>query len=72
MGLQERHELIDLMLQEIRERQITLVFVEHDIDIVFRAADYISVMTNGKVFAEGLPKEIAENQEVQEIYLGGK
>lgn len=72
MGLQERHELIDLMLQEIRERKITLLFVEHDIDIVFRAADYISVMADGKVFAEGLPGEIAENQEVQEIYLGGK
>lgn len=72
MGLQERHELIDLMLQEIRERQITLLFVEHDIDIVFRAADYISVMAAGKVFAEGLPGEIAENQEVQDIYLGGK
>ena len=68
----ERYELIELMLQEIRERKITLLFVEHDIDIVFRAADYISVMANGKVFAEGLPGEIAENQEVQEIYLGGK
>ncbi|MCH8887410.1 MAG: ABC transporter ATP-binding protein [SAR324 cluster bacterium] len=72
MGLQERHDLIDLMLREIRERKITLLFVEHDIDIVFRAADYITVMANGKVFAEGLPGEISDNQEVQEIYLGVK
>lgn len=71
MGLQERHELIDLMLREIRERRITLIFVEHDIDMVFKAADYISVMAIGKVFAEGLPGEIAANQDVQEIYLGG-
>ncbi len=72
MGLQERYELIDLMLKEIRERQITLIFVEHDIDVVFKAADYISVMAIGKVFAEGLPGEIAENEQVQEIYLGRK
>lgn len=72
MGPQERHDLIDLMLGEIRARKITLLFVEHDIDMVFRAADYISVMADGKVFAEGLPGEIAENQDVQEIYLGGK
>ena len=71
MGLQERNDLIDLMLKEIRERKLTLLFVEHDIDVVFRAADYISVMAFGKVFAEGLPDQIAKNQEVQEIYLGG-
>lgn len=71
MGLQERNDLIDLMLKEIRERKLTLLFVEHDIDVVFRAADYISVMAFGRVFAEGLPDQIAKNQEVQEIYLGG-
>jgi branched-chain amino acid transport system ATP-binding protein len=70
MGLQERYDLIDLMLREIRERHITLVFVEHDIDVVFKAADFISVMALGRVFAEGHPDKIARNTEVQEIYLG--
>jgi len=71
MGLQERHELIDLVLKEVTRRKLTLVFVEHDIDIVFKAAEHITVMALGKVFAEGAPGEIAKHQGVQEIYLGG-
>ena len=71
MGLQERHELIDLVLHEARSRGLTLVFIEHDIDIVFKAAEYITVMALGRVFAEGTPDEIARNEAVQDIYLGG-
>ena len=70
MGLSERQELIDLVLSVANERGLTLVFVEHDIDAVFRAARYITVMALGRVFAEGRPDEIAANAEVQEIYLG--
>jgi branched-chain amino acid transport system ATP-binding protein len=72
MGLQERHDLIDLVLREVRARGLTLIFVEHDIDVVFKAADYITVMALGRVFAEGLPDQIASNADVQEIYLGGR
>ena len=70
MGLSERHELIDLVLDVSRERGLTLLFVEHDIDVVFKAAEQITVMALGKVFAEGTPAEIAQNSDVQEIYLG--
>ena len=72
MGLRERHELIDLVLNEMHQRQLTLLFVEHDIDVVFRAAEYITVMSLGGVFAEGTPDEIANNERVQDIYLGGR
>ena len=71
MGLQERHELIDLMLGAADERELTLLFVEHDIDVVFRAAESITVMAFGRVFAEGTPAAIAANTDVQDIYLGG-
>jgi len=71
MGLRERHELIDLVLAVTRERGLTLVFVEHDIDVVFKAAETITVMALGGVFAEGKPDEIAANSAVQDIYLGG-
>ena len=70
MAIQERHELIDLMLAEARKRNLSLVFVEHDIDVVFKAAEYISVMALGRVLAEGTPDEIAKNKEVQDVYLG--
>ena len=72
MGLAERQELIELVLSVANERGLTLVFVEHDIDAVFRAARYITVMALGRVFAEGRPDEIAANDDVQEIYLGGR
>ncbi len=72
MGLQERHELIDLVLHEARSRGLTLLFIEHDIDIVFKAAESITVMALGRVFAEGTPDEIARNEAVQDIYLGGR
>ena len=72
MGLGERQELIELVLSVARDRGLTLVFVEHDIDAVFRAAESITVMALGRVFAEGTPDEIAGNAEVQEIYLGGR
>ena len=72
MGLGERQELIELVLSVARERGLTLVFVEHDIDAVFRAAESITVMALGRVFAEGTPDEIAANADVQEIYLGGR
>ena len=70
MGLAERRGLMELMVEHTAQRQITLLFVEHDIDIVFRFADRITVMSRGKVFAEGTPAEIAQNRSVQEIYLG--
>ncbi|MGI9408516.1 MAG: ABC transporter ATP-binding protein, partial [Hyphomicrobiaceae bacterium] len=70
MALQERHELIDLMLEEARKREMSLLFIEHDIDVVFKAAEYITVMALGKVLAEGTPDEIANNKEVQDVYLG--
>ncbi len=70
MGLQERHDLMDLVLRHVNERKLSLLFIEHDIDIVFRVADRITVMAQGKVFAEGTPDDIARNEEVQRIYLG--
>jgi len=70
MGLKERYELMDLVLDRVENHGITLLFVEHDIDVVFKIAERITVMAQGKVFAEGDPKEIAANSDVQDVYLG--
>ncbi len=70
MGLAERSELMEMMVRHIARRDITLLFVEHDIDIVFRFADAITVMARGRVFAEGIPAQIAADRAVQDIYLG--
>lgn len=48
----------------------TLVIVEHDMDVVFELADYITVLDHGQVIAEGTKEEIKANPKVREVYLG--
>jgi len=49
---------------------ITLILIEHDMEIVLDLADQITVLYRGSVIAEGAPAEIKANQEVQQVYLG--
>jgi len=51
-------------------REVTIVFIEHDMDLVFRFAERITVLVAGKVLTEGTPREIAANPRVKEVYLG--
>lgn len=50
---------------------ITILFIEHDMDVVFRFASRIIVMVGGRILVEGTPQEIAADQRVREVYLGG-
>jgi len=50
----------------------TLVIVEHDMDVVFKIADRVTVLNNGKVLVTGSLNEIRENGEVQKAYAGRK
>ena len=49
---------------------VTIVFIEHDMDIVFRFAQRITVLVGGSVLAEGTPAEIAADPQVKAVYLG--
>ena len=49
---------------------MTVLFVEHDMEVVFGVADWITVLHRGAVLAEGTPEEIRRNPEVQSAYLG--
>jgi branched-chain amino acid transport system ATP-binding protein len=53
-----------------REQGLTIVLIEHDMQIVFRLADIITVLSEGRVLASGTPDEIARNEAVQAAYLG--
>ena len=70
MGPEERWSMIE-RVQRLWERGgLTLVFIEHDMDIVFKIADTIRVLCYGRVLAEGTPEQIRANPEVIAAYLG--
>jgi branched-chain amino acid transport system ATP-binding protein len=71
MAPHERMELIALVVGIVRDRGLTVLFTEHDMDVVFAAAERILVLHQGQVIAEGSPQTVRDNHEVQEIYLGG-
>ena len=52
------------------DRSITLLIVEHDMDVVFRLADRITVLHEGRAIAEGTPEEIRGDRQVHDVYLG--
>jgi len=68
MGPEESQRMIAL-IKRLRA-QVTVLLVEHDMDAVFRLADRISVMVDGRLIATGAPREIRSNPEVKKAYLG--
>lgn len=57
------------LLGQLRDQGRTIVFVEHDISAVRRAADRVIVMDQGRVIADGPPREVLERREIMEAYL---
>ena len=51
-------------------RDVTIVLIEHDMDLVFRFADTISVLVSGALLTQGTPEQIANDPKVKEVYLG--
>jgi branched-chain amino acid transport system ATP-binding protein len=51
-------------------RDVSIVFIEHDMNLVFKFAERITVLVGGAVLVEGTPDEIAHDQRVREVYLG--
>jgi branched-chain amino acid transport system ATP-binding protein len=68
MGPEESHRMIELI--ERISAGVTVLLVEHDMDAVFRLADRISVMVDGRVIATDSPEKIRLNPEVRRAYLG--
>jgi branched-chain amino acid transport system ATP-binding protein len=52
------------------DRSLTLLIVEHDMDVVFRLADRLTVLHEGRAIAEGTPDEIRSDRQVHDVYLG--
>ena len=64
----ERHGILDAVAA--LPGDVTVLLIEHDMDIVFSFADRISVLVNGALFVEGPPEEVAADPRVKAVYLG--
>jgi branched-chain amino acid transport system ATP-binding protein len=70
MSPEETAATMTLVKQLARTRGLTILFCEHDMDIVFSVAQSIMVMRQGRTLIQGTPDEVRQNREVQEAYLG--
>jgi len=64
----ERHELLATIAALPAE--VTVLLIEHDMDLVFSFADRISVLVNGALFVDGSPEDVARDPRVKAVYLG--
>ena len=71
MNMEEKEDMSRFILDLLEQKPgLTVVMVEHDMSVVMDLAERIIVVNNGVVLAEGLPDEIAVNQDVIKAYLG--
>ncbi|MFQ5577506.1 MAG: ABC transporter ATP-binding protein [Anaerolineae bacterium] len=69
-GMSPAETLEMTQLIEALPRSLTMLIVEHDMDVVFSLADHITVLHYGQIIAQGTPDEVRASPMVQEIYLG--
>jgi len=67
----EKHRILDVIESLKKDEKLTIIVVEHDMDVVFRIAERIVVMNRGKILADGSPGEIRDDEKVREVYLKG-
>jgi branched-chain amino acid transport system ATP-binding protein len=70
MAPRERHEIMALVARITSDTGLTVVFTEHDMDVVFTVARRITVLHQGAVLAEGSPGVVRADPDVQRVYLG--
>ncbi len=72
MSPEETAANLELIKRLASSKGLTILFCEHDMDVVFSIAQSIMVMHQGRTLIQGKPEEVRENREVQEAYLGGE
>ena len=71
MSPEETAATLALIRQLAETQGVTILFCEHDMEVVFSVAQSIMVMHQGRTLIQGAPEEVREHPEVQEAYLGG-
>ena len=72
ISIEEKFGLMDVVMSALRDRRITVLFIEHDMDIVGRYADRVLAFHDGAVIADGAPAATLTNPRVQELISGPK
>jgi branched-chain amino acid transport system ATP-binding protein len=72
MSPEETAATLKLIKRLVRERGLTILFCEHDMDVVFTVAESIMVMHQGRTLIQGKPQAVRANKDVREAYLGGE
>ncbi|HEX6548722.1 MAG TPA: ABC transporter ATP-binding protein, partial [Candidatus Dormibacteraeota bacterium] len=70
MSAYETVKAMELVRRVATERRLTVLFCEHDMEVVFGTARTVTVMHQGRVLTEGTPEEVRRDPEVQKVYLG--
>jgi len=70
MSSAETRQTIELLERLAGERSLTLLFTEHDMEVVFSIAQKIAVLHQGRMIAEGRPEDVRRDPEVRRVYLG--
>ena len=71
LSIEETDRAVHILRDMLAKGGLTVILVEHDMEVVFKLADKITVLHRGRVIADGLPAEVKANDEVQSAYLGG-
>jgi branched-chain amino acid transport system ATP-binding protein len=71
LSVEETEQAVDTLSTLLADGAMTVLLVEHDMEVVFRLAHKITVLHRGSVIADGRPEEVRANEDVQRAYLGG-
>jgi branched-chain amino acid transport system ATP-binding protein len=71
LSVEETAQAVETLSQLLAQSRMTVLLVEHDMEVVFRLADQITVLHRGAVIADGSPEAVRSNAGVQQAYLGG-
>ena len=71
LSIEETEHAVDILQQMLAVGDLTVILVEHDMEVVFKLAEKITVLHRGQVIADGTPDEVKADADVQSAYLGG-